>query len=124
MKHAFFGAGLLAAALFLAPTTGFAQGRQNFTLVNETGYDIAEVYVSPHNADDWQEDVLGKDILEDEAEFEIRFQRSTRTCLWDLKVVYDDDDSSAEWDSIDLCKVSEVTIEYDRRSRRTTASFK
>jgi len=68
--------------------------------------------------------VLGEKVLEDEDEFEIRFQRSTRTCLWDLKVVYDDDDSSAEWDSIDLCKVSEVTIHYNRKARTTSATFK
>jgi hypothetical protein len=124
MKHGVFGAAILAAALLYAPVAAMAQARQNFTLVNETGYDIAEVYVSPHNADDWQEDVLGDKILVDEDDIEIRFQRATRTCLWDLKVVYDDDDSSAEWESIDLCRVSVVTIEYNRRTRATTATFK
>jgi len=123
MKHGFLAAAAMAVALLSASAPAISQGRQNFTLVNETGYDIAELYVSPSNAADWQEDVLGENILEDGDEFEVRFQRSTRTCLWDIKVVYDDDDSSAEWGDIDLCKVSEVTIRYNRRSRTTTATF-
>src|ERR1700692_253693 len=38
-----------AAAAFLAPATSIAQeeGKQDFTLVNETGYTISGVYVSP-----------------------------------------------------------------------------
>lgn len=41
-----------------------------------------------------------------------------------MKVVYDDDDSSAEWNDIDLCKVSQVTIHYNRKSDKTSATFR
>ncbi|MFG1398409.1 hypothetical protein [Roseixanthobacter pseudopolyaromaticivorans] len=92
-------------------------------LVNNTGYDISHVYVSPTKSDEWEEDVLGKDILEDGDSWKIKFSRSTRTCKWDLKVVYDDDDSTATWKNIDLCTVEKITIKYNRKSDTTSAIF-
>ncbi|BAF90045.1 hypothetical protein AZC_4047 [Azorhizobium caulinodans ORS 571] len=100
-----------------------AEARQNFTLVNKTGYDIEKVFVSPSKSDDWEEDVLGKDTLDDGDSWEIKFHRATKTCKWDLKVVYSDDNSSAIWYDIDLCSVSKITIRYNRKSDKTTASF-
>src|ERR1044071_5356635 len=48
---------------FLNFTTFARAGKQDFVLHNETGVEIHEVYVSPVTADDWEEDVLGKDPL-------------------------------------------------------------
>lgn len=67
--------------------------------------------------------MLGKDTLGDKEEWEIKFHRSTKTCKWDLKVVYSDDDSSAIWTNVDLCQVEKVTIHYDRKADKTTATF-
>jgi hypothetical protein len=100
-----------------------AAGKQDFILVNKTGYDISHVYVSPVKSDDWEEDVLGKDVLEDGDAWTIKFNRSTSTCKWDLKVVYADDDSTAVWKNIDLCSVSKITIRYNRKSDTTSATF-
>ena len=113
-----------AAAAFLAPATSIAQeeGKQDFTLVNETGYAISEVYVSPSRASDWQEDIMGSDVLEIDSQVHITFHRREHPCHWDLKVVYQDDDSSAEWGHIDLCTVSTITIHYNRRSGETSAT--
>lgn len=66
--------------MLMAPA--FAQGRNNFsfaagpdrldfTLHNNTGYQIEEVYVSPTDTDDWEEDVLGEEVLENGAQVEI-----------------------------------------------------
>ena len=55
---------LLAATLGLGLAAGAAtvsvaaEARQDFELVNKTGYDISHVYVSPTKSDDWEEDVL------------------------------------------------------------------
>jgi hypothetical protein len=124
MKFGFLGAAITALALPCLALSAVAQGKQNFTLVNQTGYDISEVYVSPANSSDWEEDVLGEDILKNRDDVEITFKRNTRQCLWDMKVVYDDDDSSAEWSDIDLCKVSQVTIHYNRKADKTSATFR
>lgn len=110
------------AAPALAPAIA-QEARQDFVLVNRTGYDISEVFVSPSKSDDWEEDVLGDDELENGNSTTIRFKRNTRTCLWDLKVVYSDDDSAAFWREIDLCRVSKITIRYNRSSNTSSADF-
>lgn len=100
-----------------------AEAKQDFRLVNKTGYEIKHVYVSPSKSDDWEEDVLGKDTLDDGEAWNIKFHRSVTTCKWDLKVTYADDDSSAVWQNIDLCEVERITIRYNRKSDTTSASF-
>ena len=120
---------LIAAALSLAVSAAvsgaaFAQeAKQDFDIVNKTGYDISHVYVSPMKSDDWEEDVLGKDVLNDGDEWEIRFKRSEKSCKWDLKVVYADDNSAAYWRGIDLCKVGKITIRYNRKTDTTSAEM-
>lgn len=92
-----------------APT--IAQSKLDFTLKNDTGLTIAELYVSPNTSEDWEEDVLGKDVLEHGASLDIAFSRTEKTCLWDLKII-DDDDDAVEWESLDLCKASHITLMY------------
>lgn len=116
---------LLSAVLFACAGTALAgEARQDFKLVNKTGYDISEVYVSPSKRDEWGDDVLGDDDgLDDGNTVNIHFKNAGKICKWDLKVVYDEDDSSAVWNEIDLCEVSTVTIYYNRKSDKTSATF-
>lgn len=114
----------LALALVMGGLSGQAraEAKQDFTLVNKTGYEIKEVYVSPTNSDDWEEDVLGQGVLEDSKKVEIKFHRAATGCKWDLKVVYTDDGSSAVWHGMDLCEISKITIKYNRNTDTTSAS--
>ncbi len=113
------------AAAFIALLSGsaLAQGKQDFELVNKTGYEIKEIYVAPSKSDDWEEDTLGDETLEDGETWKLSFSGSSKTCLWDIKVVYEIDNSSARWSEIDLCKVSKVTIRWDKNSGVTRATF-
>ena len=115
-------ASTVAVCAFAIPATA-QEAKQDFTLVNKTGYELKEVYVSPNKIADWQEDVLGQDTLADGDHVHIHFVRAAKTCRWDLKVVYSDDDSSAVWGNIDLCSVDRITIRYNRKSDETTATF-
>ena len=117
---------LAATALIVLSGVAYAQeAKQNFVLVNKTGYDLSEIYISPANANTWDEDLLanGDDEFVDGQASEINFHSGVKTCKWDLKVVYSDDDSSAIWHDIDLCTISKVTIKYDRKSDTTSALF-
>ncbi len=107
------------AATALMFSSSVAAGQQDFTLINSTGYTLNEVYVSPSKINDWEEDVLGVDILKDGNRTSITFSRDTDACLWDLKVVYDDGET-AEWDAINLCNISVANISYDRKSGDTS----
>ncbi|WP_395022239.1 hypothetical protein [Dongia sp.] len=117
---AFFFAVAAFGALALAGPSALA-GEQDFSLINATGYEISELYVAPTQSADWQEDVLGQDTLADSQQANISFSRDTDTCAWDLKVVYSDDNTSAEWHGVDLCQLSVVTIKYDADSGETSA---
>ncbi len=120
MRLAFLG--MLFAAALSVPALA-QEGKQDFTLVNKTGYELSAVYVSPSKADDWGDDILGQDTLDDGLEVDIVFTRAAKTCRWDLKVVYSDDDSSAVWNNIDLCSINKITIRYNRKTDKTTASY-
>ncbi|MGQ9365718.1 hypothetical protein [Azospirillum sp. ST 5-10] len=112
----------LVSLTFAAPGGALAQGKQDFTLVNRTGYAIHEVYVSPNHADDWEEDVLGRDILDNGEAVNIVFSRKEKPCLWDVRIVFEDEEE-AEWESFDLCKVSKISLSYDRNRGVTWADY-
>ncbi|WP_439816502.1 hypothetical protein [Zavarzinia sp. CC-PAN008] len=114
--------GALAVALWTAGPA-LAEGKQDFRLINQTGYEIHQVYVSPNTTNDWEEDVLGQDTLANGDAVDISFSRDSKPCMWDLKVIYTVDGSDAIWTNIDLCTVSAVTIHYDAGSNTTSATF-
>ena len=123
MRTAFFAAAA-AVVLGLATPVSAQDAKQDFRLLNKTGYEIKDVYVSPTKMDDWGNEVLGRgNRLADGQGANIHFSPKTHTCKWDLKVVYSDDDSSAVWTDIDLCEVERITIRYDRKNDVTRASF-
>ena len=122
MMKAIFVAVLAALLAFAVPASA-EDAKQDFKLVNKTGYELKALYVSPSKSDDWEDDVLGQDTLSDGQAVNVHFSPKVHTCKWDLKVVYSDDDSSAVWEKIDLCSIEKITIKYDRKNDKTSASF-
>jgi hypothetical protein len=120
--RAFFVA-VFAAVLAVAGPAGAQEAKQDFKLVNKTGYELKALYVSPTNSDDWQEDILGQDVLPDGQVVNVHFSPKANTCLWDLKVTYSDDDSSAVWQKVNLCTIEKITIRYNREKDQTSATF-
>lgn len=114
---------LMSVALVAVSGVACAQSKQDFELVNRTGYTISEVYVSTSKTNDWEEDILGEDTLDDGDKQTIHFKNVGKACMWDLKVVYQVDHSSAVWKDIDLCKTSRVTIKYNKKSDTSSAVF-
>ena len=98
----------LVVALLLICSVAFA-GAQDFTLVNATGHDITHVYVSPSSANDWQEDIMGRDILADGDSVTVEFARSEAAAHWDIKVIYADG-SSQYWTGFNLKQISRITL--------------
>lgn len=87
-------------------------GAQDFMLVNKTGVVINKLFVSPHNADDWQEDVLGQDTLGDGESLEIKFNRGEKAAMWDLRVE-DTKGNAIEWENLNLLEISRITLHYE-----------
>ena len=115
---------ILAGLSFLA----FAQAAQanglNFTLINDTGYDIAMVFLDPNASNVWTDDVLDEDILPDGSGVTINFVGDFDSCVWDLKVEWTEDYEATYWQGLNLCNISEVTLQYDQNSDVTTAFVK
>src|SRR5262245_41523809 len=109
MRLSLVAACLLALA---ATSPAIAQSKLDFTLVNKTGLTVNELYVSPTHSNDWEEDVLGRDVLKHGESVDITFSRAAKSCMWDLKIV-DEDKDSVEWENLDLCKASEITLMYE-----------
>ena len=97
-----------------------SSGAQDFTLVNETGVEIDKVFISPHDVDDWEEDVLGKDTLPSGQSVEIKFSRDETAANWDLKVE-DKEGNAITWENLDLLKISKLTLNYDAATKKATA---
>lgn len=111
-----------AVLLTLAAASSALAGKQDFVIVNQTGYTLDQLYVSPTKSDEWEEDVLGKDVLANGESTKIVFDRSETTCNWDIKVVYDDGED-AVWEKIDLCKTEKITIKWNKNTGVTTATL-
>lgn len=115
---------LVSQAVLLASALGFSgaalAGDADFTLVNRTGYDISEVYISPANKNNWGRDRLGRNLLENGRSKLFTFSDSAN-CVQDLKVVFDDDNSSVIWEDFDLCELHKITIRYNRRTGEVSA---
>lgn len=106
MKRILVAAFVLTMVLFAAVAQA---GVQDFTLVNNTGYDIHYVYVSSTQSQSWEEDVLGSSILYNGTSVNITFNAPADQCTWDLKVI-DQDSDAFEFYNINLCSVSIVTL--------------
>jgi hypothetical protein len=102
----------LTFVFFLICTIGlFAQAKQDFTIVNKTGVIINELHVTPHDSDEWGEDILGRDVLDIDQECDIEFHPKEDACLWDLRIA-DDEGNAIEWENLDLCKAVKITLHY------------
>jgi len=81
------------AVIFTSLTVGISaaqaedSGPVTFTLINSTGRDLEEFYASPQNVQDWEEDILGVDILPAGESVEITIDDGRQYCSYDFKGV-------------------------------------
>ena len=96
---------------------------QDFTLVNATGVEIDKVFISPHDKNDWEEDILGKDTLASGESVKITFDDHDKHVHWDLKVT-DKDGNALEWYDLNLIEIDEVTLHWDAAKGKGWADIK
>lgn len=90
---------------------GETAGKQDFKLINQTGVEIQNLFVSPSDKDDWEEDVLGRDTLPNGESVDITFSPKEKAALWDIKVT-DKEGNALIWENLNLMEISEVTLRY------------
>jgi hypothetical protein len=95
----------VASAFWVAPA--FAEDLV-FMLDNQSSTNVREFYASAVDVDDWEEDILGQDILAT-GNFARITIRDSETCEYDLRIVFEDDDAVEER-NIDLCSTGSYTV--------------
>lgn len=104
MKHLRAGLAIVVAgASLLAATQASAEDRR-VRIINETRHTIVKFYASNVSATDWEEDILGQDVLEPNQSVVINVDDGSGYCLYDFKAVFDDGDE-LEKKRIDVCKI-------------------
>jgi len=106
MKRFTFVLALISMLVF--STNVVFAGAQDFTLVNKTGVTITKLYVAPSKSNDWEENILAKDVLLDGETFDIAFSGQKST-FWDIRVE-DNKGNYSEWEHFNLKEVSKVTL--------------
>jgi len=116
-------ASILLVILSLAPSRAQAESVLDFVLVNDTGYTIDKVFISPSKLEEWGEDVMGPDDqVPDGKSVKIHFSRAhEKDAKWDIKIIFTDNESRY-WTDLDLSTISEVTIHY--KNDHATATWK
>ncbi|SFL83158.1 hypothetical protein [Marinobacter zhejiangensis] len=71
-------------------------------VTNNTGYDIYYLYVSNEERGDWEEDVLGDDILEDGETIRVNVRKQPSS-VFDIRAEDEDGDTYTVW-SLDIAK--------------------
>ena len=96
------GAGL---ALVVFASVGVAGEPVTFHLNNGTDFVMMEFYASPPSEDDWEEDILGADVLEPGETVEITINDGRDDCLYDFLAVFSDGEDSVELmhEEVEVC---------------------
>ena len=97
---------LLALAAFAVPA--LAEDLE-FTLNNRSSYDVIEFYASPYDVGEWEEDILGLDVLSAGDAVDISIADGRSQCEYDLRFVFEDGDV-VERAAVDLCKTGSYTL--------------
>lgn len=100
----------LSALLMVASSSMALAGEQDFLLHNNSGFEIHELYVSPTSTNEWEEDVLGQDVLPDGESTHISFDDSESEANWDI-MIKDAEGNEHFWHNIDLIHTAEITIQ-------------
>lgn len=112
---------LLAAACLPVFATAVHANDADFKLHNKTGYQIDEVYVSPHASSKWGRDIMGTNALGDGETVNITFPHGNGACQFDIRVKYNDDNSTAEWSNVNLCQYETISLFWDNKTQVTRA---
>lgn len=97
----------LVTALAFIPAAAFADDLV-FNLKNDSSYVITELYASPSNVGNWEEDILGADVLGSGESVDVTIADGRRACEYDLRIVFDDGDVIE--DTTDLCETGSYTV--------------
>ena len=104
------GATALAVPMTLATSAIALASDVIFTLHNETSSALTELYLSPSNVDDWEEDILASaGPIEAGTMVNLTVEDGRTDCLYDILGVFADDDMVEDY-SVDICDLESYSF--------------
>jgi hypothetical protein len=101
---------LYALSLVIALVAASASAYDRSVLIiNNTSKPIIEFYGSNTGTQQWQEDILGVDVLPVGEEVNINFNDNTGYCIFDFKMVFDDGSEGIE-SRFNVCDYGSLTL--------------
>ena len=95
----------LAATLFALTNSAAVALDRKVQINNQTSYTIVEFYASNTGTSDWQEDILGSDVLPSGSSVMINIDDGTGYCKYDFLAVFDDGDELVSADN-NVCELA------------------
>ena len=110
-----------AVAILSAPLAGNVANAQDasFILANNTEFSVSSVYIWPTGTNYQGPDLLGKETIDSGEAYP--FAPDAGVCTYNIRVVLQAN-YEKQWNSVDLCTLSTLTLTYNYLNRNLTAS--
>jgi hypothetical protein len=111
MFKAFARRAVLAAAISAVAfgTMGFQSNDgqdRRVRIINATGVTMTHFYASNSGQNDWEEDILGQDVLRSGASVMVNIDDGSGACIYDFKARFADGDELERY-RINVCQITE-----------------
>ncbi len=81
-----------------------------FTLINKTGFEIIDLYFSPEAKNQWGEEVLTVDTIQNNDKMDLHLSRKERSKTWDILVINDELGINYKWPGLQLSEMSTLIL--------------
>ena len=103
-------AGVLAAAFVAFSLVGVSgadaqRADRHVRIINETDHTMVRFYASNIAVNDWQEDILGDDVLKPGQDVNINIDDGTGHCKYDFKAVFDNGRALVKH-NVNVCEIT------------------
>jgi len=103
------GAAAAAPSPATAPTVQSRDGYdRHVTIKNRTGWTMLRFYASDSRKDDWEEDILGDDVLENGQNVRINIDDGSGACIYDFKAEFTNGEELTR-SRINVCEIGEYS---------------
>ncbi|WP_316355327.1 hypothetical protein [Devosia sp.] len=104
-----FAAVTFATALLALTSSAAVALERKVQINNQTSFTIVEFYASNTGTADWQEDILGSDVLPAGGSVVINIDDGSGYCKFDFLAVFDDGDELVSSDN-NVCELDEFNF--------------
>ena len=98
-------AAVAAASLFAASAASAQSGPVSVSLDNNTDYTLTHIYISLPSTNDWEDDILGAQVVEPGETVQIVIDDGLPECEYDVRFDFSDGDTM-QGGSVDFCAIN------------------